>query len=151
MSDQQVCYYGCWEGVGHHVFTPRGIIDFSIDGNARNALWQRLWDETVVGDPAKRGKRSLGCDWPADDEHQPQGRARLTFVAGWTLLGFWDRSVDRRFGSCSVFLAEGTFSFDEMTAFAEERFPSVWRRITSAFNVEPFYVENPNTSTGATA
>ena len=63
---------------------------------------------------------------------QEQGPARITHLAGWTLLGFWDRSIDGRFGSNSAFLAEGDFNFEEMVNLAQERFPTVWARLPFA-------------------
>ena len=60
---------------------------------------------------------------------QVEGRALLHQRDGWSALAFWDRSADRRYGSCSVFVAEGEHSFDELRALAEECFPEVWARL----------------------
>jgi hypothetical protein len=54
-----------------------------------------------------------------------EGRALIHHKDGWTAMSFWDRSVDHR-GKCnSSFLAEGTFTFEEMLAIAREKFPRV--------------------------
>ncbi len=60
---------------------------------------------------------------------------RLVHVQGWTALAFWDRSSDRRGGSNSAILAAGTLDFEAMVAIAADNFPSVWARITTAFEV----------------
>lgn len=48
---------------------------------------------------------------------------------GWTAFAMTDYTVDSRPGSNSVFLAEGTFSEEEMVAIAYRFFPSVASRI----------------------
>lgn len=158
MTTPRVCYYGCWGTLGHYTYTDRGARATDIDGNTRHPLWLLLCDDYTVGDPAL-GVPSVGKHFfpgrklyfASDEKHQPQGKARVTLHHGWTLMAFWDRSGDSRFGSYSIFLAEGVFSFDEMVAFASARFPSVWQRITSAFKVELAYVELPTTEAGVTS
>jgi len=61
---------------------------------------------------------------------QPEGFATVTRVAGLTIVAFWDRSGDRRFGSNSAFVADGEHCFDEVMAAAREAFPSIFKRFT---------------------
>lgn len=61
---------------------------------------------------------------------QVQGWAALHKRDGWTLISFYDRSVDSRPGSNSSFLAEGNFTFEEMLGIAREYFPRVMSRFT---------------------
>lgn len=46
-----------------------------------------------------------------DKQNRTQGRARVFHVEGWTILAFWDYSIDKRGGSNSVFLIRGTWDF----------------------------------------
>ena len=60
--------------------------------------------------------------------NQAEGKAALHYKGGWTALAFWDRSVDSRPGSNSVFLAEGTHQFEDMVVLAQQSFPSIMQR-----------------------
>lgn len=62
------------------------------------------------------------------DGPQREGVALVHHKDGWTALAFWDRSVDRRGGSSSTFLCEGTYAFDEMVEKARAAFPAIWAR-----------------------
>jgi hypothetical protein len=109
MSTPAVLYFGCWDRPGHFLFQPNG-------------QWP-LSHATPFG--------SFGEQLDRDHykpEEQTEGVARLTHDSGWTILAFWDRSVDRRSGCHSTFLAPGTWSAEEMIAGAREAFPSVWAR-----------------------
>lgn len=54
------------------------------------------------------------------------GEAVIRQKDGWTLLSFWDSTVDTRPGSSSTYLAEGIFTFEQMVELAKERFPERW-------------------------
>lgn len=105
-----VYYNGCWGETGHY-----------------------LWDRT------RRKAYSVPADFPVaphvldsgflpPGQPQVEGRATLCHVNGWTVLAFWDRSVDTRGKSNSAFVARGTLDFDAMVAAAKAAFPSVWGR-----------------------
>lgn len=61
---------------------------------------------------------------------QIEGRALRHLVHGRTIIAFWDRSVDSRPGSNSVFVLSGELTFDEAWAEAQRRFPWVVQRFT---------------------
>lgn len=130
-------YFGVWGVPGHFLYGPGGHVERSTLPTELRSL-----DGPFAGDPAKikgyydgiYGKKTVPY-WDSKDEEQ--GQARMHFVAGWTVMAFWDRSGDRRGGSNSNFLAEGEFIFDEMCVLARLHFPAVWARITSAFEVKP--------------
>lgn len=63
-----------------------------------------------------------------DPETQHEGVARVTHIEGWTVLSFWDRSVDHRNGSHSTYIELGTFDFAEMAKRAQAAFPKTWAR-----------------------
>ncbi len=110
-------YFGCWGDSGHY-----------------------LWDEHAnharrgTGLPPSLGVARLDGEF-APKGPQTEGRAALHHVDGWTVLAFWDRSVDRRHGSHSTFVAEGAHDFAAMVAIARARFPRVWGRYR--FEVRP--------------
>ena len=47
-----------------------------------------------------------------------QGSAKLTVHGGWTYLGWWDYTIDRRPGSNSGLLVKGELTFDRMRTLA---------------------------------
>jgi hypothetical protein len=104
-------YFGCWQEAGHYLRTPDG----------------------------RTGEYALPHDFPfrvhtLDGGFLPpklpetEGRATLFHINGWTVMTFWDRSVDKR-GACnSSFVFRGKLTFAEACALAADKFPSVWNR-----------------------
>ncbi len=126
-ATSRMYYFGCWQAVGHYLHTVTGF---------------RIGMYAVPED--------FPCPFAALDGGilpprlpQVEGRATLVHVNGWTLLSFWDRSVDTRGGSCSTFVVRGQHTFAEACALAQEGFPLVWRRFTFpiAMQEEPTLAE----------
>jgi hypothetical protein len=91
----KVFYFGCWDAIGHFLWTPSGV---SVP--LSTTPWGNAVDTGLC--PGKRDRRGeVAC------ENQREGEAALHHLDGWTALAFWDRSVDTRHGSNSAFLAEG--------------------------------------------
>lgn len=63
-------------------------------------------------------------------ENEVEGKATIVHWPKWTVVSFWDRSVDKRGGCNSAFVIPAVLSFDEAIAVAKERFPWVWSRFT---------------------
>ncbi len=118
-------YYGCWAGIGHHAFLPNGQ---SATQDEMRCPWSQ-YSRSFSGACIDGGLQPLRGDIP-HDVPQPEGLARLTQEAGWTALSFWDRSIDKRGGSHSTFVAEGTFTFAQMVEQAKRLFPTIWARYT---------------------
>lgn len=60
---------------------------------------------------------------------EEQCRLHLAQINGWTVLGMWDRTADKR-GACNAsFIAEGLFTIEEMEEIAKSTFPNQWNRI----------------------
>ena len=112
MEDTEL-YFGCWKEMGHSLWTK--------DRTSAVPYWE--W-EKVIGISAKE----LDSGFCPDDPKEPEGRAKITEKAGWTILAFWDRSVDRRMASNSAFLIRGSHTFDEMVTLSRNAFPTIWRR-----------------------
>jgi len=107
------CYYfGCQGQAGHHLWTEGG---------------GRLFDHNVPKDFPVR-VAALDCGFLPPNRPQVEGEASLAHVEGWTILAFWDRSVDTRPGCNNAFVLPLLLSFDEAKQLARERFPSVWDR-----------------------
>ena len=102
-------YFGCWVTLGHYLYDKRG--------------------DYVCGDDVGFPESSLDCKL-APETTSEQGVAKHYNLAGYTLLAFWDRSVDRRPGGNSVFILPGCLGFDESIAAATQAFPKVWARFT---------------------
>jgi hypothetical protein len=105
MLSGQVFYFGCIGDVGHFVWNIHG---------------QRVANTSPWGDEVDGGLCPAG--------KQVEGAASLHHEDGWTALAFWDRSVDSRPGSNSVFLIEGEYDFESAVEVAREAFPQIWQR-----------------------
>lgn len=121
---QRAYYFGCWNGPGHFLHKPGG--DRAVEREAR-LPWSNIDGRLCPG-----GDREA-CGRPVAFE--VEGRAALHHLDGWTALAFWDRSVDHRFHSNSVFFVEGTTSAEDVLRVARERFPEILRRLTFAITV----------------
>lgn len=120
----RIYYFGPLKESGHHFFRPDGYMargeevdsipwqDFEVDGKL-----------PPYGDIRYR-----------EPQMELEGVARIHFKNGWTALSFWDRTIDKRYASSSTYLAEGTFTFEEIAALAKERFPERWGKM--AFEVK---------------
>lgn len=75
-----------------------------------------------------------GLFCPMLNGREEEGWAQVVYVhepfggRTWTLLAFWDRSVDARPGCNSLFAVEGTHIYEVAKALAMESFPAVWDR-----------------------
>lgn len=129
MTIHDVLFYGVrtGDGAGHYLHAPGGG-------------WAR---ESDLPPPLRR----IDCVWTRatprtqeevrdripQTEDQHQGRAFMHYVAGWTIVSWWDRSEDKR-GACNAnFLARGRRNFASMLALAREHFPREMRRMESAY------------------
>lgn len=113
-------YFGCHREAGHYLFDEQG----------RHA--------------SRRGELSLPFRYSILDsgllpqgDAQEQGAATIVLFPAWTVISFWDRSVDKRGGCNSAFVLPGQMTFDEAIAVSKEKFPWVWSRLT--FEVRRVY------------
>lgn len=113
MTSVHLFFFGAWDEAGHYL---------------RDVNGRMLW-------PSQIGPWTLGQldgDLQPKDPQQSQGEAMLHQADGWTALAFWDRSVDQRMGSCSVYVADAPLSFDEIVELAKSRFGHRWDRMPFA-------------------
>lgn len=113
-------YFGPWDQAGHRMRSADRPTDRSMELEERRAesnfTRTNPWGYQVDGGLCP--PQSFG-----------QGRARLHQKDGWTAIAFWDMTVDTRPGSNSVYLAEGTFTFDQMVEMAKTRFADRWNKM----------------------
>jgi hypothetical protein len=126
MAEPQVFYFGAWGGTGHYLWTPDGKTTWDV-----RLPWKNI-DGALAVDPALADPRWRAC---VTSESQPEGRARLHHLDGWTALAWWDRSCDARFGSNSAIAARGEHSAAEMAELLRRAFPAIWDRITRRFEL----------------
>lgn len=112
MNKIEIFYFGCNREAGHCLHDSQG-----------------------------RSVRKTPEDFPFDEKaldtlllppNKPQIEGRITHVHidGWTAIAFWDRTIDRRMGSNSVFVMRGIHSVEEAKKIAEANFPTIWDRFT---------------------
>ncbi len=71
-----------------------------------------------------------------------QFRCSLVQKDGWTLIAFWDNTIDKRGKSNAAFVAKGLLSFDEILEKAETSCPRLFEKrfkekLTLAHIVKP--------------
>ena len=103
-------YFGCVEGVGHFLHA-RKLQTLRWGGRIE---WMRRLDGLL----------------PPQDCLEIEGEARLHVMHGWTVIAFWDRSIDSRGKSNSVFFVPGVRSWEYALSAARDAFPSVFARFT---------------------
>ena len=113
LLDETIFYFGCKKSLGHYLY--------SSDGKSRK-IDIIPWGYDIDG-------------LLAPSTTSKQGKALLHHKDGWTALSFWDNSVDKRPKSCSTFLAQGIFDFEQMKAIAKDNFPDIWERYS--FEITP--------------
>jgi hypothetical protein len=114
-----VFYFGCIQGPGHFLWSSE---------SQRTRAGSRGFPDDFPVEPCSLDGGLLG----PMHYHGPEveGQAAVWRGRGWTIISFWDRSVDKR-GACnSSFVVRGTLSFDEAVTRAKAAFPNVWARFT---------------------
>lgn len=110
------CYYfGCKDRPGHFLWGDDGR---RSDNSSKNVL------------PFKFS--ILDAGFLPEVCSQIEGLGTLVHFPKWTVLSFWDRSVDKRPGCNSAFVLYGHWTFSESLEISKVKFPWVWSR----FNFE---------------
>ena len=116
-------YFGCWRSIGHHLWNPKladrsGLQHYDVEKKIPKAIAQRI-------DPCF----CPGYDGPHKrDRAEVEGEAALHHVDGWTVLAWWDRSVDSR-GACnSAIISKGLYDFTTMLEIGKAQMPHVMER-----------------------
>lgn len=115
----RVLFFGCCGGPGHFLYAPSG---HRVD--ERTVPWRSLY----LAPGARAGEYT-----PVDE--QVEGLAILHHLDGWTAVGWWDRSADRRHGSVAVFFVQGMLGASGALAEARAAFPHVFARMAYPIRV----------------
>ena len=120
--EQQVYYFGCYLRTGHHLYDR----NYNVIHRDKHVPWASqdgwLLDGGLI-----------------PDKNAPQGEAFVHRKNGWTVISFWDRSVDSRSGSNSGFIVHGEIPFHEALAKAKESFPAIFERFKFDICLSPRY------------
>jgi hypothetical protein len=114
-------YFGCWEHSGHYWRSPNGYTDErKIEARIPEALRHGRVDSTFCpGYAGPYGRRS--CP-------EVEGEAAIHLIEGWTVLAWWDRSVDSRPACNSALVVRGDHSFTTMLEVAKAQMPELLKR-----------------------
>lgn len=106
-------YFGCWNGrVGHYLYDTRGSTRSDYSPPAGFPIRSTILDGGLL----------------PPGEPQTEGVATFCHINGWTVISFWDRSVDKRGGCSSSFLMKGLHDFGSACCRAKSQFPDIWNR-----------------------
>ena len=100
------------------------------DGDTGHYLWRESGGRTcIVTHDFPVPISTLDSGFLPPNAPQEEGLATLAHVNGWTILAFWDRSIDGRGNSNSAFVIPALiYNLDVVKQLAEKRFPWIWRR-----------------------
>lgn len=118
MKKSAIYYFGCRGEIGHYLW--KGSQFIALNAKENIIPWGIQIDGTLA--PVVYDKRRLL------KKEEAQGVCALHHEAGWTAIAFWDRSVDDRGASNSVFMVEGIYDFDTMVEMAKEQYPTIMSR-----------------------
>jgi len=113
-------YFGCKKHPGHYLWAPASM--------------------AIYGPWHRRIAKFDGLLCP--EFCKIQGKALLHHFDGFTILAFWDSSVDKRPESNSMFIIPGIRDFDDSLTIVEDNFPDVFSRFV--FEVEPYITPPPS-------
>lgn len=126
MPEPRVLYFGPLKESGHFFFGDETGWRLSERHDLNGVPWTTQEDH--ADGTLQPGMICEHGHWHATTP-QVEGPAVVHHKNGWTALSFWDRTIDTRPGCSSTYLAEGTFTFEEMVAFAKTRFPERWSKM----------------------
>lgn len=134
MTDVRIYFFGVAERVGHFWRPAARYPQDPSPYEPRGCPWgDRQIDGTLCRFPTTSPDNGRVENV---EREQIEGLARLHRKDGWTAIAYWDRSgPDDRMGCNSNFVAEGTFTFEEMLALARRHFPRLIERTVGKFEI----------------
>jgi hypothetical protein len=138
--EHDIFFFGVCAGTsaGHYFFSPggRGHAAHASPETLRATLPPTLLRvDGVWTAPTPRTPEQVRDRTPAESERETQGEAYIHYVEGWTVLAWWDRSADRRWGCNANLLARGRHRFDAMLALGRQHFPREMARMEAAYRI----------------
>lgn len=127
IDERTVYYYGCWNNrTGHFLFKPDGTF---VEMESEKRLAEQMKSVNISCDIFISSSK---CPQRKDVNNrrlEVEGEAHLHHINGWTLLAFWNRSVDHRNSSHSNFFTQGEWDFNQMCQIARKSYPSIWQKL----------------------
>lgn len=121
-----VYYFGAYSDVGHALYERPGVIGSPV---LRGSLPWSLADlDTGLCSGGHKGRQVGG--------HSAIRYKSDRFGNVWTALAIWDKSIDRRENSNSVFLSQGTFTFEQMRELSRQQWAQRFERIDSWYHLK---------------
>jgi len=118
----EIYYFGCWNcQLGHYLSAP--------GGHRPPYEWRLKWNclDGGIFLPSTQSVQGL---------YRLSRVSHVTSAESWTIISWWDRSIDSRPNSCSAFLARGELTADQILALARETFPHVFARMKFTLSPE---------------
>ena len=109
----EMIFFGCVKQVGHHLYTKDGYMMSYMD---RKKI------------PFTEGILDTGL---LEGVPMTEGLATISIIRGWTVVSFWDNSVDKRGKSNAAFIYPKSMTFEEMIEISREQLPWFWARFKS--------------------
>lgn len=113
-SNRRLYYFGTWDRAGHYWFKEGGGDSYGVSAHEVRTV-------TPFG-------YEVDGKWQPDNAQEEKVAVRR-YHEGWTLLAWWDRSVDKRGGCCGALAWEGEATFETMVELLK-RFPKIYERVT---------------------
>ena len=122
-----VYFFGCWNDArGHYLWRPTPTRYESVRHNGL-VPWQDIDGALTPGFRLISRLCHAQSNY-VEPREQVEGAASLHHRDDWTALVWWDRSVDKRYGSNAALFASGTHDFATMMALGKQHFPGVMVR-----------------------
>lgn len=109
----EMIFFGCVKEAGHYLHTKDG---WRINYAARKMV---PFTEAVLDSGLLSGVPMT------------EGLATISVIRGWTVVSFWDNSVDKRPNSNAAFIYHKSMTFEEMIEISREQLPWFWARFKS--------------------
>jgi len=107
-------YYGCNDNSGHYLW----------DENGDRINWKLSLTLHPFGNHIDGGFTPIAIN----GFYTKEGVVRFTQQSGWSIVNFWDNSIDDRPGSHSLFLTNKICSAAEILSEAKTKFPWIFSR-----------------------
>lgn len=124
MEKLMMLYFGPYKEPGHFMFYENGRqVPYSLADTICP------WSSYDIDGPLQPGAPDPNDRLRRRTRPMKEGEAALHHKDGWTALSIWDFSVDTRHGCNSTYIAQGTFTFEEMVEMAKTRFAERWNKM----------------------
>lgn len=114
VTPPRVYYFGCGRGHGHHWFAPNPA--------GTGTQW---YSSSAIASAMRTVFPDIDAGFSPYAKKFVEGEAKLSRVRGWTVLAWWDNSVDARPNSNSALVVDLDRDFDQMVALLAIHFPEV--------------------------